>query len=250
MNLAELQRDFRAWLVTASPDAARRLEPGGEAGVAVYQNNYRAQLVGCLESSFPLVHEWMGEDLFLAAAIAHIDLHPPHAWTLDAYADGFGQTLAAQYPDNPDLHELAWIEHALSQAFVSRDAAPLAMASMADVDWDTAHLRLAPSLAVRVATTNAERIWTALSEGESPPEGEMLAAPAGLIVWRRQFTCYLRQVDAIERDALISLQASGSFAALCTHLVERLGDSEGIARAGALLAGWLGSDLIASIEAD
>lgn len=236
MMLAAMQRDFQSSLVA----------PFGAAGtgLSVYQNNYRAQLVNCLEVSFPHLRAWMGGDAFLATAITHIDRHPPHAWTLDAYADDFHATLARQFPDNPDLHELAWIEHALAAAFIATDAAPLAPDALADIDWDTARLLLAPSFASRIATTNAHAIWCALGDEEPVPEGEMLAGPAGLIVWRRQFTPCLRQVDALEFEALRHLQADGSFAALCDLLVERLGEADGVAKAGALLASWLGSELI------
>ncbi|MDF3884030.1 HvfC/BufC N-terminal domain-containing protein [Cupriavidus basilensis] len=247
MSLSAMQEDFRAWLMTASPAAARRIGPDAAAGLAVYQNNYRAQLVGCLETSFPRVHEWMGDEAFLASAIAHIDSHPPHVWTLDAYADGFGKTLIARYPDNPDLHELAWIEHAMSRAFVAADAAPLPAAALEGIDWDAATLILVPSLQVSAATTNARDIWTSLSDGMPPPASEMLEAGAGLMVWRRAFGCFLHQVDAVEHDALIQVQAHGRFDALCAMLVERLGEAEGIARAGVLLASWLGNALVANI---
>ena len=93
MTLAELQRDFRTWLVSASDDAAARLGTDIMAGLSVYQNNYRAQLVGCLEESFPQVRAWLGDDAFLPAAMTHIDSHPPHAWTLDAYPGDFNETL-------------------------------------------------------------------------------------------------------------------------------------------------------------
>jgi hypothetical protein len=254
MKLADLQRNFQSWLVTASDDAAVCLGAGaaagllGLSGLSVYQNTYRAQLVGCLEASFPQVRAWLGDDAFLHAVVTHIDSHPPHAWTLDAYASDFGETLASLFPDNPDVHELAWIEHALSEAFVARDAEPLSLDALSAIDWDSARLRLAPSFASRVATTNAEQIWSALREGKVPPESAMLAEPGGLIVWRWQFTSCLRQVDALEREALLHLQDNGSFTVLCDMLVERLGDTDGVAKAGALLAGWLESQLVASVE--
>jgi hypothetical protein len=77
----------------------------------------------------------------------------------------------------------------------------------------------------------------------------MLEQQGGLIVWRRNYTCVLKQVDALEYEALRQLQADGSFAALCGLLTDRLGDSEGIAKAGALLAAWLGSELITGVTA-
>jgi hypothetical protein len=248
MMLAELQQDFRSWLVAASGESAIRLGGGGMAGLSVYQNNYRAQLVGCLEEAFPQLKAWLGDDAFLSASITHIDNHPPRSWTLDAYASDFWITLSGLYPDNPDVNELAWIENALSDAFVAPDARPLSVESLAMIDWDSARLRLTPSFMSRAATTNAESIWSALWEGVPPPEGEMLAHPGGLIVWRRQFISCLRQVDALEHEALLHLQENGHFAALCDMLVERLGNTDGVAKAGELLAGWLGKELIIGVE--
>jgi len=247
MMLAQWQHDFRSWLVTASDEAARQFGAGAQAGLSVYQNNYRAQLVGCLEKSFPQVHRWMGEGAFRGAAVAHVDDHPPHAWTLDAYAQGFAQTLATLYPHNPDLQELAWIEQSLSDAFVGSDAEPLSMDALGAIDWDTARLRLTPTFTNRPATTNAEQIWAALLEEAAAPEGEMLPEPMGLIVWRRGFRSYLRQVDRIEYDALMELRRNGSFAALCGLLIGQLGEANGVAKAADFLANWLGSGLIVGI---
>lgn len=247
MMLAELQHDFRAFLTDASPDASGRLGGSGQAGLAVYQNNYRSQLVACLESSYPQLRVWIGAEAFLSAAVTHIDDHPPHGWTLDAYGAGFCATLAQVFPNNPDIHEFAWIENALSEAFVAADAAPLSLAQLDGIDWDNATLQLTPSLQTHVATTNAESIWSALWESHEPPQGEMLAEARGTLIWRRGFTPYLKQIDQLELEALRFLLIDPSFAALCAMLAARLGEQAGIARAGELLAGWLGSELITGI---
>jgi hypothetical protein len=244
MNLANLQDDFHAMLATSTPVAGVPAGPGR----AVYLNNYRAQLVGCLEESYPQLRAFIGEEAFLHAAAAHIKRRPPHAWTLDAYADDFCDTLQALFPDNPDLHELAWIEHALDQAFIGADAAPVAADALATVDWEHASLTLAPTLQLRIATTNAADLWFALRDGSSNLEGEMLPAPGGLLVWRQGFVSCLRALDAIEFAALTQLQRDGSFAGLCALLVERVGEEQGIASAGAMLADWLGSELITGVE--
>ena len=248
MTLAAWQQDFRSWLTDASEEAARRVGADASRGLSVYQNNYRGQLIECLEHSFPQVRTLLGEDAFLHAAVTHINHHPPHAWTLDAYAYGFGDTLSVLFPHNPDIHELAWIENALAEAFVAHDAQPLPLDALASVDWDAARLRFAPSLRHRPATTNADSIWSALSANTEAPESEMLDEPGGLIVWRRQFVSCLKRVDAVEYEALLHLQENASFATLCDLLVERLGDADGVAKAGALLAGWLGSELIVGVE--
>lgn len=243
--LADLQRDFQRWLVHATPSPSL----GPAAGLAIYQNNYRAQLIGCLQQSYPKLRDWLGDDIFRSAAIRHIDAHPPHAWTLDAYADGFAATLSALYPDNPDLQELAWIEHALNTAFIAADATPVALTELAQVDWDTAQLQLTPSLHIHPATTNAAAIWDALWTDTTPPDSEMLAQPGGLLVWRRAYTTFLKPLDAVEHAALQQLQTDGSFTALCTMLANRLGETQGTAKAGELLANWLAQELITGIRA-
>ncbi|WP_225737568.1 DNA-binding domain-containing protein [Dyella acidiphila] len=247
--LAQMQQNFQDWLVHAGNDTPSLLGLHATRGLAAYQNNYRTQLVNCLRASYPQLLAWMGEEAFLAVAIAHIDSHPPSAWTLDAYGADFGDSLRTLYPHNPDLRELAWIEWALSDAFVAADAATMALAQLAEVDWDAAHLQLAPSLRQHTLTTNAAVIWSALVDGVAPPEAQMLEVPAGVIVWRREFTSRLMQVDAIEHAALLALRDDDRFDALCAALVEELGEQDGVARAGALLANWIGAGLVVGVSA-
>jgi hypothetical protein len=253
MKLADMQHDFRRWLTASAPDAAMRLAGGdgraGEgAGLAVYQNNYRAQLVGCLRESFPQLRAHLGDQRFLSAAAAHIERRPPHAWTLDAYADGFAATLAELFPDNPDVDELAWIELALSDAFVAADAAPLAADALAAADWEQVRLRFAPSLRLAPLSTNADDIWWALRGGQPVPEAEMRAEPHGVAVWRRGYVSSLRTLSPLDFSALTQARAHGSFGALCGMLIAELGEADGIAKAGALLADWIGSDMITGLD--
>jgi hypothetical protein len=247
MNLITMQRDFRRWLTVADGASARRLADG-RRGLDVYQNNYRVQLMGCLEATYPHLRTFIGDTAFRHAAAVHIQRNPPRAWTLDAYGAGFEATLRTVFPDNPDLHELAWIEWSLATAFVARDAAPLDPARLAHADWDRARLGFAPSLHMARLTTNAADIWSALQDGIEAPEAAMLPAPAGAIVWRRGHVARLRVLAAADFEALQFARAEGSFGALCTRLVDRLGADDGIARAGALLADWIGNELLTRVS--
>jgi hypothetical protein len=248
MTLAELQHDFRHWLVASSGALETSLDAQAKAGLHIYQNNYRTQLVNCLQVSFPQLRTWLGEDAFLEAAIAHIDRRPPHAWTLDAYGADFGDTLRAMFPHNPDIHELAWIEWALSESFVAADAQLMRSEQLRLVDWDTARLHMAPSLRHHAATTNVMATWSALQEGAELPENAMLETAGGLIVWRRDFTSRLQAIDATGYAGLLALQDDDHFDHLCNVMVELLGEEAGIAKAGALLADWLAAGIIVGVE--
>lgn len=248
MMLAEMQKNFSDWLTLAGNEDGLRRGLVAARGLAAYQNNYRTQLVNVLRASYPQLKLAMGDKAFLELAIHYIDQRPPSSWTLDAYGADLAHSLQALYPHNPDLQELAWIEWTLSEVFVAPDAPALSPAELDGVDWERATLHLSPSLHQRTATTNAMAIWSALQDGTAAPVAEMLDAPAGLVVWRQGFMSRLRQVDAIEHAALLSLQDDGRFDTLCNALVERLGEEEGIARAGQLLAEWIGSGVVAGVS--
>jgi len=248
VNLAELQHGFRSSLMDTDDAATGIFGASAATGLAVYRNNYRAQLVACLEVSYPQVRRWLGDEAFREAAISHIVSHPPHAWTLDHYGRDFSDTLIAMYPRNPDLQELAWIEWSLSEAFVAADAPKLVDDALWNVDWDVARLRLTPSLRLRPATTNADDLWLALDGDTDVPQGSMLDAPGGFVVWRKGFSSQLKRVDATDFDALAGLRDDPSFAALCEKLVERRGEEDGVRRAGELLAEWLAAGIVTGID--
>lgn len=248
MSLLALQRDFRAWIAEESHDAAARIGPGYSPGLDVYQNNYRASLIACLSEAFERVRLWIGEERFLATAAGHIDVTPPHAWTLDAYAAGFPETLDLLIGDEPEVAELGWLDLALSEAFVGRDADPVDPASLGVVDWDNAILRLAPTLTTRMFRTNAAAIWSALSAEEAPPPAERLTEPALMIVWRREFTSCYRTAEPGEALALDRVAGGATFGAICAGLIEACGEEAGVAMAGGLLARWIGDGLLVAIE--
>lgn len=247
MMLAQMQQQFRDWLVEAGDENAIGAHLGATAGLPIYQNNYRVQLVSVMEASYPLLLARIGEDNFVQAAIHHIDRHPPSTWTLDVYGADFIDTLRELYPHNPDLHELAWIEWALAESFVAADAPGIAVEDLADIDWDAAQLTLSPSLRQYTVTTNVYAVWSALQDELEIPDAEMLAAHEAVIVWRKDFTSRLRQVDAIQHTALLALNDDAHFGSMCDALVEHLGEAEGVTRAGSLLMDWIASGVVVDI---
>ncbi len=248
MTLAQAQSDFREWLL--SEDEHPSVPQTMASGLRVYQNTYRAQLVACLEETYERVRLWLGDEGVRAAAAAHIDLHPPTGWTLDAYGRDFPETLEELYPDDPEIAELAWLDVRLAEAFVAPDAEPMRADAIADVNWEHAVLMLSPTLVTGEAHTNASAIWSALANGGDPPAVVLLAQPTHILVWRQGLTSCFRQVDDAEHEALIAVQGGLSFGALCAQCVEVDGENAGVARAGAWLGQWLRDELIVGIAAD
>lgn len=248
MTLIDLQRDMRTWLQTG--DTASLDVPAMRAGLAVYENTYRVQLIDCLETSFPATLDWLGHAAFRSAAAHHVDMVPPSSWTLDAYPRYFPATLGRLYPDDAEVAELSTLELALAESFVAADADVLDAARLAGVDWDRAVLRFVPSFDIHAVTSNAPAIWSAIIDGDRPPVPEMLPEAAGLLVWRHDGVSRFRTTDRTEMQAILRARAGAPFTDLCTYLVDDLGEAEGVAAAGRWLGQWIGEGLITTIEGD
>lgn len=248
MSLLELQQSFRTWLTSESTEISAKFEEHARAGLGVYLNNYRAQLLFCLSESFPILRAWIGDAAFEAAAAEHIDRVPPHAWTLDAYGLDFTETLWRRYAADPEIPELAALERELSKAFVGPDAAPVDAALLNDIDWDAAIVHFVPTLMLLTVTTNVAAIWSAITAGETPPSAAYLPAPASLAIWRADLTPRFRTVTPEEGIAMLSLRKGETFGALCATLVEHFGAEQGPALAGSFLGQWLSDRSIRAVS--
>lgn len=249
MSLAQTQRAFSAWLQTGAADDAMFFGPRAQPGLAIYQNNFRTQLADCLEESFPQTRKWIGGEAFQVAVVHHVEHVPPSSWTLDAYPRDLPATLALLYPDDPEVSELADLELALAEAFVGPDAEPLTAERIAQVDWDHAILRFAPTIDLRPVSTNAPDIWLALTVEDMPPPPALLRDKAALMSWRSHEMSRFRVIYEAEQRGILLARNGLSFPALCARLVDSMGETGGVAMAGAWLGSWIAEGLITDIAA-
>ncbi|MET0496966.1 MAG: DNA-binding domain-containing protein [Steroidobacteraceae bacterium] len=248
MSLLDLQQDFRQWLTAESSGIESRVHASAAPGLAVYLNNYRAQLMACLAESFAVVASWIGADAFSAAAAVHIDRVPPHSWTLDDYALNFPETLATLYPEDPEVVDLGRLEYELGLAFTGADSAPVDPATLAGIDWDAARICFVPTFRLIQVRTNAAAIWSAIRAGNATLPPPVLPGNGTLAVWRREFAPMFRMLAIDEAEALSRLRDGASFAMVCEGLVHRFTEEQGPAIAGGYLRSWLNDGLVARID--
>jgi hypothetical protein len=248
MSLAMLQRDFRSWLVVEAADAAARFGERAQAGLAVYLNNYRGQLMACLTESFPTVRAWLGDAAFEGAAATHIDRQPPSGWTLDAYAIEFPDALDVLYPDDPEVADLARLERDLALVFVGRDADALSLAAIAATDWESAILAMVPTFSLLSVTTNAAAIWSAIKSERTPPAAVILEEPAMIAIWRTEYSPTFRTLEPVEARAILMASDGRTFGAICVAVVQEIGEVDGPRVAGGLMGRWITEGMIGSIS--
>lgn len=250
MSLADIQRDFHAWLSHGAPDAEPHVPEPARRGLAVYHHAYRANLVDCLSDSYERTHAWLGDEAFDATARRHIEEHPSRSWTLGDYGAGFSETLAGLYPEDPEVAELAWLDWTLRRAFDGPDSPALDTASLGEIDWEDALLRIAPTMSVRRLATNAAAIWSALAAKTEPPAPLRLDSAAAVTVWRQGFSPRFLTVSDSERHALGLAMAGLPFGDICDELTEDFPDDEAAtAFVGAMLARWLAEGVVVGVEA-
>lgn len=245
MNLAEHQQAMREWLETGEPDRAARFGPQAPRGLGVYLNNYRTQLLDCLEAAFPRTMEWLGAAEFRQAARSHIMAHPPTAWTLADYPATFLAALQAPSPSDPVAAELAALELALGDALTAADRPPLTRAMFTALDWTQIALVHAAGGQVLRLRSNAPAIWSALLRGNPAPPVEWTDGPDDILVWRSDWVPCFRKLDPDEALIFGQLAQPLRFTAICGLLERQLGEVAAAERAGELLARWADDEAVA-----
>lgn len=248
MFLETIQREFVACLTGETEFSAVKTGKPAVAGMRVYLNNYRSQLLSCLEGAFPVTRSWLGDDMFQDRAVAHIRSVPPSLWTLDGYPSGFPDTLRRLLPSQPVAYELARMELALADAFVARDQQAIAISQVQDVDWDQARISFSPSLQTWPVETNAAEIWSAISRDSAAPAPVFSSDGAVIVCWRRDFTSCFREIEREEYRAIGAALRGDRFTQICSSLVERHGERDGVNRSAQYLRQWFDDGLIVEVS--
>lgn len=132
----------------------------------VYRNNVMVALIGALEQRFPVARRLVGDDFFRGMARAFIAVSKPASPLIFRYGDDFPIFIAAFEPARPVpyLADVARLELAWSLAYHAADAAPLALAALAEIAPEalpTAKLVPHPSAALVNSPWPVGSIWEA-----------------------------------------------------------------------------------------
>ena len=253
--LAALQDAFLACLHDDDAPLPPGLDATRAAGMAVYRNGYRARLLDVLADSYARTARLVGAEAFHQAAAHHLIAHPPSSWTIDRAGEGFAETCAELFANDPDVAELAWLEWAMQSAFTAADAAPLTHAGFAAAtaafdaaDWERFVPVPVAGTALRPVTHDLPRLWRSLSGDADQAAVEQTEQRHWLLVWREGEEAVFALLPDHEGEALNAALHGATFGDICAGLVERLAPEEAATAAGAALNHWLELGLIASVR--
>lgn len=219
-GLAAVQRHF-ADCVLAHALPPERPDDLITGRLPIYHHAYRARLAEVLADTYAKTNLYMGSDTFDAHARAYAVAHPPNTRSLNRYGDGLVDALRQQYPDNPELHELAQLDGDLRTRFDGADMPVLDLYAAQTVgDWTTRANVLHPSALLRTVTTNVVSLWNAIHTDDEVPEAVALPAPATLLVWRKGYQPHFQSLDGPQATWVRCLQAGESVQGACAALLE------------------------------
>jgi len=259
MTPTSLARSQAAFMSLLLEEDSPLPEGWDAARVAIYRNAYRARLVDALRETYPRTAQWVGDEAFRRAAAHHLIASPPDSWTLDEAGCGFADTLAGLFRKDPEVTELAWLEWAMHECFVSADATPLDAAGFAeatapytDDDWARLRLHFLPGTQCKALEHRIHALWPLLA-GDSPDETARESdyrskQPIACIVWRQALKPVFLPVAAVEGDTLRLLLTGAGYGEACAMLVDRLGEETAVAEAGAMLGRWLHEGMISAVD--
>ena len=219
LPLAAVQRHFADQVLAGALPQATPDDPV-TGRLPIYHHAYRARLAEVLADTYAKTFLYMGSDSFDVHARAFAVAHPPQTRSLNRYGEGLVEALRVQYPDNPELHELAQLDCDLRTRFDSADVTTLeTAAAQASDTWTTRPGVLHPSALLRTITTNVVGVWNAIHTDDDVPEAVAMSAPATLLVWRKGHQPHFRTLDTAESAWVQAMHAGASVHDACAALL-------------------------------
>jgi len=217
------------------------------AGLAIYQDAYRARLLAALRDNFSVLQRALGDDEFDALGLAYLQAHP----STEPSIRWFGHRLAAFMDESdlchPAMADFARMDWALRAAFDAADAPALQAADLqvlAPDDWPGLTFRLHPSAQLISMQWSIEPAWRALREadGEDVELDEPEPLAHTLLVWRQGLDTRWRSLSPLEAALLQALAAGDNFAAICALAAQSQADAA--QQVVAALQQWLSDDVL------
>ena len=240
-ELALLQRRLQRAILGESDSAWPGLE--------VYRNAYRLRLVEALEAEYPMLVRWLGTERFSRMAWEYIRAFPSRYRSIRWIGTHLPEFLRRRGEDAQK--ELATFEWALSLAFDSADAIPLAPEDLTQVPpqrWPALRLRFHASVRLHRFHYPVPQIWKALQGNTELPDCACHPEGQDWLIWRQELRCFFRSLSPAEAQALRILKEGETFSTVCTRLNGFQLDCDVAQQMAQWLRRWLQEGLIVGIR--
>lgn len=205
ISVADRQADFaRAILDPHRPTPPGLVGPDGQPSAkrfAVYRNNVIVGLIETLKAAYPVVHQLVGEEFFVAMARLYVVEQPPASPIMLDYGVGFPDFIAHFEPAAvlAYLPDVARLERAWVEAYHAPEASPLPASALANVPpGDVPALRIAlhPSVRLIRSAFPVVDIWQANVENGQSEAIDLEAGADDALIARPEAEVEIRRLPA------------------------------------------------------
>jgi hypothetical protein len=254
--LRELQQDMQRYLLgEESPVIAHIVDapplPAADR-LGIYRNAYQVRLIDALDSTYPILHALLGDEMFSALGEGFVAEHPSEFRSIRWYGSELAEFVShhAPFDEQPIFSEIARLEWTLSEVFDAPDAKSLQrsdLAAIAPEDWEGLRFKFHPSLRRLELAWNTVAVWQAMSREDNPPDPQWSEEPVPWLLWRQDLQNYFRSLAGAESAALTAALNGHSFGEICEVLGAWIAPEEVPLAAANYLNAWTMSGLICEI---
>lgn len=250
-----LQDDLQQYLLSRKADIAQHIVEtetvSVQARLGIYYNAYHARLIEALDSNFPYLGKYLGEEAFHKMSLAYIESHPSTFRSIRWYGDELSTWLKTYFDsEHHYLSELAEFEWNMTVAFDASDAPSFRLEQMTAIpaqSWGEMQLKAHPSLRRMDFLWNIVSIWEALANGQLPEDVISQPQPIPWVLWRNDYMNRFYALSPDEAWALDAVLGNISFGEICEGLCQWHDEGAVGLRAASLLKGWIQSGLLSDI---
>ncbi|KTD78828.1 DNA-binding domain-containing protein [Legionella waltersii] len=253
-ELTKLQEEFLNYLTNTDlaivPSIQSSSNLSAQERLAIYGNAYETRLIEALETNFPALKFYLGEQEFYQLGRKYLREYPSNYKSIRWFGGQLEEFMQKDYPKAPYLSELAFFEWTMSLAFDAKDSKVLSITDLQNLPieaWDTLSFSLHPSSYILDMHWNTPAQWKSIVENNLIIEWIKEPTPYSVIVWRKNLSLQFCSLSNEESWALKSLKDGRSFTDLCVGLYEWYGEEAGM-QAASLLKGWTEAGLLTSMN--
>jgi hypothetical protein len=220
--------------------------------IGIYADAYFHRLLECLGEDFPTTLAVLGTDNFAALVKEYLLEHPPTEPSI-LYAGLYLTDFLNDHPFAerwPFIADLARLERAILDVFHAADAPVLSLETLHVVpseEWPALKLRSHPAVEIVHSEWRIADVLHTVEQGREWTDPEL--EEASVLVWRQNALVNYRNLEPVERDALVIVAKGASFAAVCEAVATGAEEPNRVTLIGRLMARWLADGIIMAAEA-
>ena len=247
----DAEKEFGAGRLDELVKPSHSLTPAERVGI--YHGMYLLRMVEALQSDYPALAHFLGEDAFEDFVREYVQAYPSRSYTLNRLGDHVPEFFLED-PDKKNagfLHDLARFELAVTEAFDETEAAVLKPEDIRDVAPDAwVAARLKPIAAFRLLSLKHDVIQQVDAAKRDYPAPKPRRRATWVAVYRRDYSVYHLSMTRAEFGLLQALVRGATLGEAVAEAAAKLKASESNQKIFKWFRTWIAEGMFSAVTFD